>query len=404
MGAFESLRYRNYRLVWTGAILSNTGTWMQNVALGWHVLLLTRSAFWVSFVTFVNVIPTVISPIAGVFTDRMDRRRILLWAQGFMMANAVALAVLAWLDLATLPAVLLLTFGQGIGFAMNVPAWISFLPSLVPPSALVNAVALNSAQFNLARVVGPAVAGGLIVASGAPLVFTINAVSFVTVLVALWMIHPEARPARDDRTIRAQLMGGIAYAWRHREVRTMIAAIGALSLFAAPATALLPIFASDVFGRGAAGFGLLGASLGVGSVLGALALGRVGNRVTVGAMGGAMVGVAAVLVLFAAIEVYAAGVVLLALFGAGFLFVVAGTNSGIMLRTEEGIRGRVMSLWTLAFGAAFPLGTLVAGVAADAWGAQPTTIAGAAACGAWGLGMMWRARGPAPQPVLEPGT
>ena len=191
MGSFDSLRHRNFRLLWIGAFLSNVGTWMQSIALAWYVFLITHSAFWVSFVTFVNFVPTVLSPIGGVFTDRLDRKRILFATQSFMMADAAVLAVLAWLHHATLFAVMALTFGQGLAFAFNGPTWQAFVPSLVPSEAMVNAIALNSAQFSLARVVGPAVAGAIIAASpdGAALVFTLNAVSFLTVLAALWLMR-----------------------------------------------------------------------------------------------------------------------------------------------------------------------------------------------------------------------
>src|SRR5207247_2046097 len=126
------LRYRNYRLLWIGAILSNVGTWMQTIALAWFVLLLTHSAFWVSFITFINFIPVILSPVGGVYSDRIDRKKILLVTQTFMMADAAVLAVLAWTGHATLFAVMALTFGQGIAFAFNGPTWMAFVPSLVP--------------------------------------------------------------------------------------------------------------------------------------------------------------------------------------------------------------------------------------------------------------------------------
>jgi MFS family permease len=168
---------------------------MQSVALSWYVFVLTHSAFWVSFVTFVNFVPTVLSPIGGVFTDRLDRKRILLVTQTVMMVDAAALAVLAALGRASLFAVLALTFGQGLAFALNGPTWQAFVPSLVPPEAMVNAIALNSAQFSLARVIGPALGGVLIVSTGPGLVFGINAGSFMAVLIALAMVRvPRHKP------------------------------------------------------------------------------------------------------------------------------------------------------------------------------------------------------------------
>ncbi|MGH2573700.1 MAG: MFS transporter [Actinomycetota bacterium] len=406
MRSLESLKHRNFRLMWTGAILSNTGTWMAAVALSWYVFLLTRSPFWVSFVTFINFVPTVLSPIGGVLTDRFDRKRILVLAQVFMMVNAAALALLAWLDQASLFAVMALTFGQGLGFAINAPAWMAFVPSLVPPESMVNAIALNSAQFSLARVIGPAVAGALIAASsrGVPLIFAINAVSFVTVLIALALVRSWPTPPRQRRTVRDLLMGGLSYTWGHRPIRAMIGAIAVMSLFGAPVTALLPVFAAEVFGRGAEEFGVLAAALGVGSFLGALLLARVGSRVSQASIAATLVCLSATLILFASIGVYAVGVLLMVLYGTAFLFLVAGTNSAIQLQVEEGMRGRVISMWMLAFGAFYPAGSLVAGIAAEAWGAPVTTIAGAAVCAAWGLILLGRSAGPAGRAVLEPGA
>src|SRR5437773_1471641 len=244
MGSFDSLRYRNYRLLWTGAILSNVGTWMQSVALAWFVFLITRSAFWVSFVTFANFIPTVLSPIGGVYTDRPDRRRILMATQSFMMVDAALLALLAWLHHATLFAVMALTVGQGVAFAFNGPTWQAFVPSLVPPEAMVNAIALNSAQFSLARVIGPAVAG-IVIASysdGAALVFTVNAASFLTVIGALALMRTQRFVPGERRRVGELLRTGLAYTWANRRIRAMITAIAVVSFFAAPAGSLLPLF------------------------------------------------------------------------------------------------------------------------------------------------------------------
>jgi MFS family permease len=406
MGSFDSLRYRNYRLLWIGAILSNVGTWMQTIALAWFVLLLTHSAFWVSFITFINFIPVILSPVGGVYSDRIDRKKILLVTQTFMMADAAVLAVLAWTGHATLFAVMALTFGQGVAFAFNGPTWMAFVPSLVPPEAMVNAIALNSAQFSLARVVGPAIAGVIIALSsrGAAIVFAINALSFLTVLVALWLIRYKAQAQRVTRTVRSQLRGGLAYTLGNRRIRTMIVAIGVMSFFAAPASALLPIFASDVFHRGAGAYGSLAASLGLGSLAGALVLGRLGNRVSPTIVSGAMIGLGVFLVLFASIPSYPVALVSIFLFGCSFLLFVSGSNSDIQLQVDEGYRGRVISIWMLSFGTMYPIGSLLAGVATVAWGAQTTTLVGALFCGLWGAGMLWRFRGPALQPILEPGT
>jgi len=406
VGSFDSLRYRNYRLLWTGAILSNVGTWMQSVGLAWYAFLLTRSAFWVSMVTFVNFLPTVLSPIGGVYTDRLDRKRILLVTQSFMMLDAAVLAVLAWVGHPGLFPVLALTFGQGLAFALNGPTWQAFIPSLVPPEAMVNAIALNSAQFSLARVVGPAIGGTLIVAAGPGLVFGINALSFVAVLVALVLIRvPYHQPSREV-SVGELLRSGLRYTWRQRRIRTMIATIAVASFFGAPVLALLPVFAADVFGRGAGGYGSLVAAMGAGSVLGALGLGRLGARVSPGMVAATLLALAVSLVLFAALPSYPAGLALMVLYGAAYLFTVSGTNGDIQLHVDEAYRGRVLSIFMLAFGAGFPIGALLAGAAAQAIGAPATTVVGAAACSVWALGLGWwwyRKPATGTAPALEPG-
>jgi MFS family permease len=389
LGSFDSLRYRDYRLLWSGAILSNVGTWMQFVALSWYVFELTHSAFWVSFITFVNFVPNVFSPIGGVLTDRLDRKRILLVTQAFMMADAAVLAILAWAGVATLPAVVILTFGQGMAFAFNGPAWQSYIPSLVPPEAMVNAIALNSAQFSLARVIGPAIGGVLIIASGPGLVFGINAASFITVLLALSLIRSRSHPAPARRTLRDLLAGGIRYTWHQRRIRIMIATIAVQSFFGAPVTALLPIYAADVYGRGATGYGTLAAAIGAGSVLGALLLGRLGSRSSPGAIARSMMTLAVALLAFALVPSYGAGLALLVLYGAAYLFGISGTNSDIQLQVDESVRGRVLSIYMLAFGAFYPVGALVAGLSAETFGAPATTVVGATVCFAWGLRLRW---------------
>jgi MFS family permease len=388
MGAFDSLKYRDYRLLWTGAVVSNIGTWMHLTALSWYVFLLTRSAFWVSFVTFANFLPTVLSPIAGVYTDQFNRKKLLVYAQMSMMASAGVLAILVWRNQANLFWVMALTFTLGTGFTFNGTTWQAYMPSLVPPQSMVNAIALNSAQFSVARVIGPAIGGVLLGVTGAGLIFGINAVSFAAVLTALFLIRTDSARPQQQRTIRNLLVGGFAYTWRHRRIRAMIVVIGVMSFFGSPVTALLPIFAADVFGQGAAGFGTLAAAMGVGSVVGALAIGRRG-RVTPRLIAGALVVMGTILILFASIPVFAIGVGLLVLFGSAFLIVISGTNSDIQMHVDEAVRGRVISAWLLAFGATYPAGSLLAGLLAETWGAPATMVVGGAVCAVSGLVLWW---------------
>ena len=407
MGQFDSLRYRDYRLVWTGAFLSNVGTWMQSIALNWYVLLLTHSTFWVSFVTFINFMPTVISPIGGAYSDRVDRRRILVVTQTFMMVDAAVLALWVWLGHAGLAPVLILTFGLGLAVGFNNPTWMAFVPSLVPSESLVNAIALNSGQFSLARVIGPAIAGPLIGAIGAAWVFGINALSFVAVLIPLVLVSSRPVAPAPGRDMRDLLRDGFRYTMANRRIRSGIGAIAVASFFAAPVSALMPIFTTDVYHRGAAGYGGLAASMGIGSVIGALGIARLGNRVSPALIGASLALLGASLFGFAVVSNYLAGLVLLAAFGFMLLVAIAATNGDIQLHVDEAMRGRVLSLYFLSFGGLFPLGALAAGGIASVVGVQATTAGGAAFCIAWGVWLYLRFRGaaaPGAAPAFEPGA
>jgi MFS family permease len=203
-------------------------------------------------------------------------------------------------------------------------------------------------------------------------------------------------------------VGGLSYTMSNERIRAMIVSIGIMSFLAAPASALLPIFAADVFHRGAGSYGSLAAAAGLASVGGALLLGRLGNRISPVVVAEALVGVGLCLILFGAIPAYPAGLLLIFLYGVVFLLFVSGNNSDVQLQVDEPMRGRVLSIWMLALGVSFPVGSLLAGVAAEPWGAPATTIAGGMGCALWGLAMLRRFRGPATQtsfqPTIEPLT
>ena len=391
MGAFASLQHREYRRLWIGAILSNTGTWMQSVALSWFVLELTGSPFWVGAITFFSFIGLALAPLGGGVADRVDRRKLIVVTQSIMMLDTILLAVLVSTGRANLVAISVLTFIVGAAWGFNGPAWQAFVPSLVPRESMVNAIALNSAQFSMARVIGPATAGFLVAALGAAPVFWINAGSYVAVLIALSVVRSRPVPERASGATGLGLADGIRYAWRHPQIRPMLLSIGVLSLFGGPVSALLPVYAREVFERGAGAYGALFAAMGTGSVVGALILGRRG-RVSRRAIGAALAAAGLSLAAFAVVPVFAAGLLSIGAFGLAYLFGVSATNSAIQMVVEEQYRGRVLSLFMVAFGGLFPLGSLAAGGVAEAIGPGPTTLIGAAACAAWGLGLVWRAR------------
>jgi MFS family permease len=375
--------------MWAGSVLSNTGTWMMWVALSWHVLQLTGSAFWVAAINFANFFPMWLSPLGGVLADRFDRKKVLLVTQSVMMVDGLALALLTQTGHATLWPVLGLTLILGFTFAADAPARHALFPSLVPRDAMVNAIALNSAQFSMARVIGPAIAGPIIALAGVAPVFWINGASFLAVLGALWLVRSPYRGAQPGRP-RITLVDGIRYAWRHPVVRVMLIAITVYSLFGAPIQALLPVFADEVFGRGARGFGVLAAAMGTGSVLGAFLLGR-SSRVTPRVVGIGLAVAGASLIAFAAVPSFPVAVPLVFAFGGAYLFTISAANSQIQTSVDDAVRGRVVSLFMTVFGGIFPVGGLIGGAVADRVGAPITTLVGASVVLLWGLGLAWRA-------------
>jgi MFS family permease len=389
MGAFEALRYRDYRIIWIGSILSNSGTWMQFVGLSWYVLELTGSVFWVGAVNFVNFAPAWLSPIAGAMADRFDRRRILMVTQSTSMVASLALGTLVVTGTGSIWPVMAVTLLSGLAFAADAPARHAFFPSLVPREKMVNAIALNSAQFSLARVVGPAIAGPLVATVGAGPVFWINAVSYLFVLGALAAVPSRFRPTPPEERTPVRVRDGLAYAWRHPVIRPLLVSIAVASLFAAPISTLLPQFSKEVFGRGARGFGFLTAAMGTGSVLGAMLLGRFG-RLSPRRIGVALATAGISLIVFAAVGLFGVGMATMLVFGMAYLYTISATNGQLQTTSDDAFRGRVLALFMVAFGGIFPLGSLIGGAVADRIGVQATTIAGASACLLWGLGMVVR--------------
>lgn len=388
MGVFHSLRYRDFRVMWLGAALSNVGTWMMWVALHWYVLQATHSAFWVGAIDFAIFFPMWLSPFGGVLVDRFDRKKVLLVTQAVMMLEGIALAVLSQAGHATPRVVFGLTLIMGLAFSVDAPARHAFFPSLVPREAMVNAIALNSGQFSLARVLGPAIAGPMIALAGVTPVFWINAFSFLTMLGALLLVRSPYQGPEPGRP-KATLGEGVRYAWRHPVVRAMLATILVFALFGDAIHVLLPVFADVVFGRGVRAYGWLVAVMGTGSVVGALILGRLG-RSSPRLVGLGLAVCGASLVALAAVGSFAAALPLVFLFGAAFLFTVSSANGQIQTSVDEAVRGRVVALYMTLFGGVFPLGALAAGAIADRIGAPLTTLAGGVVVIAFGIGLALR--------------
>jgi MFS family permease len=378
--ATRSLRARNYRLYFMGQGVSLVGTWMHRVAMAWLVYRLTGSAFMLGLVGFAGRIPTLLlAPLAGVAADRFDRRRILFVTQALSMVQAVLLAVLVIGGAIQVWHVLVLASLLGVLEAVDIPARQSLYVRLIDdPRDLANAIALNSSVFNLARLVGPAVAGVLIAVVGEGWVFGINAITYLAMLVALGLMHMTARPATGEwGGVVRNLREGVGFAWGFPAVRAVLILVAISGFFAVPFVVLMPVFATDVLGGGPGTLGILMTAQGAGALAGALVLAA---RVRTGGMG-PLIAVAAALfgaglIAFGLSRSLWISLPILAIAGFGLMVQSAATNTFLQSVAGDAMRGRIMSLYTMAFMGSLPLGNLYAGAMADLIGAPATVLIG----------------------------
>lgn len=377
-GPLAPLRHRDYALFWTGAFASNAGTWLQNVALAWLVLELTESPFWVAMVTFTQFFPMMLlGLVGGMAADRYERRRILIVTQTAMMIVAFALAAITFAGHASVATLLPVVTLGGIALAFNAPAFQSIIADLVPPESLLDAVSLNTAQFSASRVIGPLIGGFVLATVGAAWAFTANALSFVFVLVALAMIRPIRHAPPASRGRRA-LLGGFRAMRDFPAIKSIIVLVSVLSLFAAPVLALLPVIAKNVLGLGATGYGGLFAAFSAGAVAGALLTGRYVPRLGVwqALTAGMALLAGAIFVLAVSTNVILSGVALVAI-GFAYTSTVSTTNTSIQIAIPATKRGRVMSLYMMAWAGLYPVGSLLGGIAATHAGVAPTLLCSA---------------------------
>jgi MFS family permease len=380
--AFGALRHRNFRVFYTGQLLSLTGTWMQSTAQGWLVLELTNSPLRLGIVTAVTSLPTLLFTLwAGDLADRHDKRRIILAAQSASLVAALILAVLTGTERITYGVLLSLVFVLGTANAFEIPTRQSFFVELVGPGDLPNAIALNSAAFNASRIVGPGLAGAMIGTLGIAACFYANAVSYIAVIIGLLMMRlPRFVPAERTTSTLENIREGLAYIRGDRLVRTLVWLIAAMSVTVLPYVMLLPVFARDVLRVGAPGLGSLLAATGTGALAAGVALASGRLRMRRGRLIlGAVTAYALVLIAFALSTSYPASLVLLTLAGFTMILNNASVNALLQSRTPDRLRGRVMSVYVFMFIGMSPLGSLQAGALARWIGAPYALAAGAAA-------------------------
>jgi MFS family permease len=385
--SLRPLADKNFGVFWAGAFLSSMGFWIQNVGQGWQVLQLTNSALLLGLVAFAATLPNIIfSLVGGVVADRLDRRRLLIWTQVIYMLTALLLGIFTTLKIINVWYILAVALINGVVSTVGLPAWQTFVGDLVPVDQLKQGIALNSTQFNLSRVIGPAVGGlsvGLLGIAGS---YYLNALSYVAVIIPLVFIRPQLHARRQEQQQRETLWQGLRVGLEHARQRPVLQILLALQLVTGflvfPYLTLLPIFADSIFRVGATGLGLLNSAAGIGALVGSLVLVVFSQRIQDGTrfllIVSALAGIACLT--FALVNDLVLALPVLALLGATSVLSTTMTNTTVQTMVPESVRARVLSLWILiAFGLA-PFGNLCAGWIAQSAGAAWTLGVGGAAC------------------------
>ena len=364
--ALAAFTYRDFRVLWFGAFTSTVGTWMQRVAQSWLIFDLTNSSFYLGLDDFLGQLPILLlTLIGGVIADRHDRRHLLLSSQYVQMAVALTLAALVYWDLITIWHILALSFTSGIAQAFGGPAYQALVPTLVERKDLPNAIALNSIQFNLARVFGPLLAGATLAAFGTAMCFGLNALSFLVVIVALLSLSVKHIPPAERRPLVHELKGGLRYVRGEPSIIALTILAFLTTFLALPLLTFLPVFAREIFGGDVGRYSEMMAYSGAGAVTGALVVAWLGRFKH---MGLTLLLVelvfGALLAAFAYSRIPWLSNVLLFLNGAALIVVFSMTASLVQLLVPDHLRGRVMSIYMVAFRGGMPLGSLWGGYAA----------------------------------------
>lgn len=386
--AFAAFRHRNYRIFFAGQIVSLIGTWLQSTAEGWLVYQLSGSSVALGFIRFAHMLPFALLALwGGIVADRHAKRTILLGTQGASMLLALLLALLVYLGKIEVWHVAAIGFSLGLVNAFDVPARQAFVVELVGRDDLINGIALNSSMFNLARVVGPAVAGLLIGIVGMAGCFLLNGLSYIAVIVGYGMLRlPKFEPKTEHPRFGKAIGEAFGYIVRNGPLRGIMILVSTFSIFGISFAVLMPVFAKDILHGDAKAFGTLMAFNGGGALLGGLALASWGNafrRRTLVYAG--LFGFCALITLFALSRVYWLSSALL--LGAGFFMIVflATANTATQLRSPDELRGRIMGFYSLCFLGLGSVGSLLAGFLARHLGACGAVMLGAGVCVTVGL-------------------
>lgn len=381
---FRALRSRNYRFFFTGQFISLTGTWMQQIAVSWLVYRLTNSVFLLGVVGFVSQFPTfVLSPFAGVWSDRTNKHRILVWTQSLSMLQALTLALLVLTDIVAVWQIIGLCLFMGCINAVDVPARQSFVIEMIEDRRdLGNAIALNSAMFNGTRFLGPFIAGILIAACGEGICFLVNGLSYIAVIYALFSMQIIYRKNEiKGKAILEELKEGFLYAFYDPKMRSILLLMALTSIIGIPFIVLIPAYAKDILQGGPQTLGFLMSAMGAGALLGAFYLAsrvnvkglRKNIPLAVCVLGLGLIGLSISHLLWTSL-------VLIFLAGFGMMIQVASSNTWLQTNVDDDKRGRMMSLFAVSFLGMAPFGSLLAGSLAARAGIGLTLLAGGISC------------------------
>lgn len=382
-GVLSAFGYRDFRLLWSGAFISNVGTWIHTTALLWYVKELTDSNSWVATVHLATFIPIIFFVLyAGSLADRFDRRKLIIVTQVMMMAAALALAVTTSLGVSSLASIIAITVAMGIAFVFNFPAWRAIVPDLVPPGDLLNGVALDAAQFNMARFVGPALGALILNVWSVAGAFYVNAATFLTVIAALLFIRTRTAPApRASGGTRAHIKEGFVYLRENRWAANLLSVIGISAFFGVAVIVLLPAFAKDVLKGGSWDYGWLMGAIGLGAVLGAPLVTRLSRRFRErDIIKGSILAFSLILFGLALSRTFWLSLAMTFLIGVSYLMASASINTVLQSRVDRNMRGRIMSFYILLFQGISPIGGLLMGLLSDRTSAPLAVAAGGGAC------------------------
>ncbi|HTX53550.1 MAG TPA: MFS transporter [Candidatus Baltobacteraceae bacterium] len=393
----RALNHRDFRLFTSGQLISLVGTWMQSVAQSWLVLELTNSPLKLGIVGTLQFGPMLLfSFLAGAAADRLPKRRVILATQTALMLQAFVLAALAWTGHVRYWHVAVLAFGYGMATTLDMPTRQSFIVEMVGRQDLSNAIALNSAMFNGARMIGPAVAGLLVDRFGVAIAFGINGLSFIAVLIALAAMRAEGLPShRDGSSIRQDILVGVRYAKDTPLVALILSLLLSISLFVLNHNVMVPLLARDILHLNAHGFGLLMAALGTGAVIGAFALAAfVQSHPPLWILMSAAVISSASILSLSAVRTEFIAAAILSVVGLSQIMFLASCNTTLQMVVPDRLRGRIMSLYAFVFAGVTPIGSFLMGGIAEWFGISAAYAVGGGIGLACVLGLMvvwWRA-------------